>query len=279
MKDYTREDIIEKLKVRYPHLTFTPTTVTKNGDVEMDGIIVKNEAPIAPTIYTDSIIEKSSCLDEAVDIISGIIDQNSAPEIDINKLQDRDFILDRIRIGVQKSSDEDLVKKPVPYFPGMDEYLYFSEHTGSHDSWSVRIKSGLLETAGIDEEEAWSIAEKHTFEAATINSMAEILAGMTGMDSSEFDVPDVGMYVISNEEKMKGAASILDRDLLSRFAKDHDCSSIVVIPSSIHECILVPVHDTVNIEEFDTMVKEVNATQVSPEDVLVDRAYLITFSE
>ena len=120
MKDFTREDIIDKLKVKYPHLTFTPTTVTKNGDVEMDGIIVKNEAPIAPTIYTDSIINKSSCLDEAVEIISGIIDQNSAPDIDINLLQDKEFILSRIRIGVQKTSDEDLVKKPVPDFPGMD---------------------------------------------------------------------------------------------------------------------------------------------------------------
>ena len=279
MKDFTPEDIIEKLKVKYPHLTFTLTTVTKNGDVEMDGIIVKNEAPIAPTIYTDSIIEKSSCVDEAVEIISGIIDQNTAPEIDISMLQDKDFILDRIRIGVQKTSDEDLVKKPVPDFPGMDEYLYFSEHTGTHDTWSVRIKPGLLQTAGIDEDEAWTVAEKHTFEAATITSMAEILAGMTGIDISDYETPDVGMYVISNEEKMKGAASILDRDLLNRFATEQNCTSVVVLPSSIHECILVPVHDTVNIAEFDAMVKEVNETQVSPEDVLVNRAYIISFDE
>ena len=47
--------------------------------------------------------------DEAVEIISGIIDQNSAPDIDINLLQDKEFILSRIRIGVQKTSDEDLV--------------------------------------------------------------------------------------------------------------------------------------------------------------------------
>lgn len=279
MKDFTREDIIDKLKVKYPHLTFTPTTVTKNGDVELDGIIVKNETPIAPTIYTDSIINKSSCLDEAVEIISGIIDQNSAPDIDINLLQDKEFILNRIRIGVQKTSDEDLVKKPVPDFPGMDEYLYFKENTGKHDSWSVRIKPGLLQAAGIEEDEAWAVAEKHTFEAATITSMAEILAEMTGMDISEYETPDVGMYVISNVDKTKGAASILDHELLSRFAKEHGCSSIVVVPSSVHECILVPVYDMVNIEEFDAMVREVNETQVAPEDVLVDRAYLINFSE
>lgn len=126
-------------------MTFTLTTVTKNGDVEMDDIIIKNEAPIVPTIYTNSIIEKSSCLDEAVEIISRIIEQNSALEIDINMLHDKDFILNRIRIGVQKTSNEDLVKRPVPDFPGMDAYLYFIEQTGTHDSWSVRIKPELLQ--------------------------------------------------------------------------------------------------------------------------------------
>ena len=277
MKDFTREDIIERLNAKYPKLTFVPTTVTKNGDVKMDAITVRDENPIAPTIYTDSIIERSESIEEAVDIISGIIEQNSSPDIDINLLQDKDFILNRIRIGVQKCSDEDLVKKLVPDFPGMEAYLYFVEKTGTHDSWSVKLRPKLMATAGIDEAEAWSLAEQHTFEATLITSMAEIIADMTGMDIDECETPDMDIYVISNEDKTKGAASILNHDILKQFAEEHDCSSIVVIPSSIHECILVPVRDSVNIEEFNTMVREVNATQVAPEDILVNRAYIITF--
>ena len=85
------------------------------------------------------------------------------------------------------------------------------------------------------------------------------------------------IYVISNADKTKGTASILNHDMLKQFAEEHGCSSIVVISSSIHECILVPIHETIHIEEFDAMVREVNATQVAPEDVLVDRAYIVNF--
>lgn len=277
MKEFTREDIIERLKDKYPKLTFVPTTVTKNGDVEMDAITIRDENPIAPTIYTASIIERSESLEEAVDIISGIIEQNISPNIDIDKLQNKDFILSRIRIGVQKCSDEELVKKSVPDFPGMEAYLYFVEKTGSHDSWSVKLRPKLMSTAGIDESEAWALAEQHTFAAATITSMAEIIADMTGMDIDECETPDMDIYVISNADKTKGTASILNHDMLKQFAEEHGCSSIVVISSSIHECILVPIHETIHIEEFDAMVREVNATQVAPEDVLVDRAYIVNF--
>lgn len=273
----TREMIIEKLKEKYPQYSFIPTEVIKNGDVRKQGIIVRDESPIAPTIYTDSIIERYDSLDEAVEVICNMLEQNIAPDLNLNLLQDKNFILERIRIGVQKCSDEQLVKREVPDFPGMEAYLYFIERTSSHDSWSVRLRPELMKTAGIDEAEAWSLAEQHTFAAATITSMAEILAEMTGMDIGDYETPDMGMYVISNEDKTRGAASILNHDMLKQFAEEHGCSSIVVIPSSIHECILVPIHETIHIEEFDAMVREVNATQVAPEDVLVDRAYIVNF--
>lgn len=50
----------------------------------------------------------------------------------------------------------------------------------------------------------------------------------------------------------------------------------VLLPSSIHECILVPHTRESDLEMFENMVKEVNATTVDPLERLVDRAYLLT---
>ena len=276
----TRENIIERLSQKYPQYNFIPTEVTKNGDVHLKGICVRDNSPIAPTIYTDDIIKRcQDNLEEAVEIISNIIEQHQAPDIDLSKLQDKDFILSRIRIGVQKESSEDVVKRAVPEFPGMEAYLYFAEHGDNHDMWSIKIKNDLLATAGIDEDKAWRIAEKHTFEVTTLQSMTEVLAEMMGADFDPClaEMTPCEMYVISNKDKCKGAAGILNHDLLRNFATEHNCKSLCVLPSSLHEAILVPLHAEYSIDEFTAMVREVNSTQVAPEDVLVDRAYVIEF--
>ena len=44
-----------------------------------------------------------------------------------------------------------------------------------------------------------------------------------------------------------------------------------IIPSSIHEVILIP--DTLDIHYMKAMVKEVNGTEVSPDEVLSDNVY------
>ncbi|MBE5842281.1 MAG: hypothetical protein E7304_12870 [Butyrivibrio sp.] len=275
----TRENIIERLAQKYPQYSFIPTDVTKNGDVHLQGISVRNNTPIAPTIYTKEIIERSSSIDEAVEIISNIIEQHQAPDIDISMLQDRDFILARIRIGVQKESTEELVKRAVDDFDGMEAYLYFIEHGNNHDMWSVKVRPELLKAANIDEEEAWQIAKEHTFAATTLQSMTEVLAEMMGeaFDPCLAEMTPCEMYVLSNKEKFRGAAGILNHDLLQSFASEHDAKALCVLPSSLAEVILVPLKAEYNIDEFTAMVQEVNATQVAPEDILVDRAYVITF--
>ena len=48
-------------------------------------------------------------------------------------------------------------------------------------------------------------------------------------------------------------------------------SDFYVLPSSTHEVILVPDNGNMQTKELEDMVKEVNATQVAPEDLLSDK--------
>ena len=77
------------------------------------------------------------------------------------------------------------------------------------------------------------------------------------------------MTIVTNEKKINGAAVIMNEQFMSAFG---DC---FVIPSSIHEMIVVPAAGA----DYDTlsdMINEVNRTQLRPEEVLSDHPYRFT---
>ena len=78
------------------------------------------------------------------------------------------------------------------------------------------------------------------------------------------------MYVLTNSSKIYGAAGILNKELIRKFAGKQD---YFILPSSLHECIFVPVNDKFDKEYFDSMVAEVNKTQVSVEERLTNHSY------
>lgn len=83
------------------------------------------------------------------------------------------------------------------------------------------------------------------------------------------------MYVLTNVGRICGAANLADTDLLQRFAEEQG-SNLIILPSSIHELILIPEHGGEAGEKrlwFQAMVREVNETQVDAEDILSDSIY------
>ncbi len=82
----------------------------------------------------------------------------------------------------------------------------------------------------------------------------------------------VPMYVLSNEQRYYGAACLLYKDVLKKFAQEQG-ADIYILPSSVHETILLPDRGIENPDELRRMVREVNDTQLSPEEVLSDSVY------
>ncbi|MDD3206116.1 MAG: DUF5688 family protein [Lachnospiraceae bacterium] len=82
----------------------------------------------------------------------------------------------------------------------------------------------------------------------------------------------IPMYVLSNQSRIHGAACILYKDVLKNFTHEigKDC---YILPSSIHETLLIPVDENRNTLELNEMVQEVNQTQVDREEVLANHAY------
>ena len=80
------------------------------------------------------------------------------------------------------------------------------------------------------------------------------------------------MYVLSNQKRVFGAAGLLyDRVLSDAGVRLED--DFYVLPSSVHEVILVPDHVAGSEKELRIMVHEVNHTQVEPEEILSESVY------
>ena len=272
--NFTKEMIIEELTNR--GYIVSEQTCIKNGIVK-NGISIKKseEDRIAPTLYLDEVLgdayERDLSLEEVVERIESLVSRKF--DFDIDKFFAPEYITEHIRIGVQKEGEEELVKRTTE-FEGIEEYLYIAD-SNEGESFSVKVKPQMLAQAGLTEEYLFEVAEKHNHEEFTAQPLMNIVAQMIGEDIGGADEL-APMYVLSNKSNLKGASAMLDKKGIGELAERIGVHEFVLLPSSIHECILVPKTSEVDIEVFENMVKEVNATTVDPLDRLVDRAYLLT---
>ncbi len=276
--EITREDLLNELRKR--GYTAVANDVYKN-DVLLEAIVIKDtpEKRIYPTLYTEPIIrECEGDIDKAIEMLLRIHDEHKEFNFDIDKIHSEEFIRERVYIGLERKSEhmENLTWRDVEEYPGLIQYLYLSG-TEVGEGYSIKIPPNFFGVTGISEEEIWNIAREHTFNNIEIKTLSSVISQMLDADIPD-DVADAcEMYIITNHSKCKGAAGILNADLLKRFCIEHDCEEMVVIFSSIHECILVPVRYPDNFDKamFDKMVREVNATQVLPEEQLANQCFII----
>lgn len=79
-----------------------------------------------------------------------------------------------------------------------------------------------------------------------------------------------GLYILTNQSRLNGAGVLAQDNVLERIGNLLG-SDFYVLPSSIHEVLIVPDNGAVNLKELEAVVKEVNATEVAPEDLLSDK--------
>ena len=96
-------------------------------------------------------------------------------------------------------------------------------------------------------------------------------------DSME-EESETPLYVLTNKARLYGASCILYPNLLDSIADKLTCD-FYLIPSSIHEFLILPVLPGTCIQDLNAMIHEVNSTQVEEEEILSDHAYFYSCSE
>ena len=99
--------------------------------------------------------------------------------------------------------------------------------------------------------------------------MSELLEELMGVQVEE---RELSFYVLTNKDKMFGASAMLYTEQMKRLAYRLQ-SDLLILPSSVHEVLLLPDDHDREYDFYRQMVQEVNATQVDPEEILSDSLY------
>lgn len=148
----------------------------------------------------------------------------------------------------------------------------------SEESGVIQVTKELARDQGYSPNEVMLDALLNADKAApaTFQSMEQAIFGFERgkenylLTDSSGEVSDIGVYVLSNTQARYGAVALFYPDVKELIAGKIG-GSYFVLPSSLHEVLIVPDDGRHDPEELQTMVKEVNRSQVPAEDVLCDR--------
>ena len=267
-------------------------TVRKNNGVELTGIIMKRtDSNAFPTVYIDDFYEEYQQGADYDGILNRIINVLEDARID-NTVDLSDFLCYEKTASqivyklINYEKNRELLKE-IPYkiFCNLAIVFYYTVMTPPFcGRASILIYNSHMEKWGVDSEELLKRAMENTPQLlpAQIQNLEELMIGM--LEGCNEALPEelrqeftgerrrTPMYVLTNKQKLLGAACMLYPLIIRDFADKMD-KDIYILPSSVHEVILLPFSEDISKESLVEMVTEINSTQVDEYEVLADSVY------
>ena len=246
--------------------------------------ILSNQLNISPTIYLNFYFkqyQKGRSLEEIYhDILSVYKENKPSGNIDISFFTDYEQVKKRIVFKLINYEQNRQLLEKIPHIRLLDLAIIFNclveaDATGNA---TILIYNNHLSLWNVTRDDLYQLAMKNTPKLLTYelrdmsDVLIELMAGVPCNSMNEELEYMVPMYVLSNKSKLNGSGCILYHNLLHNLCEKLECD-LYILPSSIHEVILLPAYDHDSYDELTSMVKEVNSTQLSREEVLSDHVY------
>lgn len=262
--------------------------IVKNNGLELTGIVImKNGMNAAPTIYLNEFYEEYQDGKDFSDIVENIIsiyyDNNDKLEMDFSFFEDFEKVRPKIMYKLLNYETNQKMLQDVPYVRYMDLAIVFY----------IMIDHEVIGNGSImihnNHAKMWQVNEATLYETAVNNtpkllhyrfsSMENVVEEIFGTKEAE-DVleneklSEHDMYVLTNNRKLFGASCMMYEGLLKKIATKLQ-SNLYIIPSSIHELIILPQKEfPYSKDELIEIVKSINSTEVDVVDVLSDNVYI-----
>ena len=279
--------------------------ILKNNNKKMTVLMMKKEREtLAPVIYLKRFynqVQEGKTLEQVIEDIVEIYEGvSSGIEYDTKSFFDFDLCKKQLFLRLVNIGMNSELWETTPFVPWNDLALTVRWLVGESENGisSILVTEKELERWGITFEEVFDYAKENTkrlFPAKVVSlrkfmtqSLKEQGAleeqeyleqqgileeqefleeeGLEEQDSSE------SMYILTNKIEVNGATVLCYPNLIWEFAKKMN-SNVFILPSSIHEVILVPDRGNFYIEDLRDMVREANATVVAEEEILSYQLY------
>ena len=266
-----RDAIVAELKNM--GLEVEAVDVDKANGIVLHGVSAKVPGSnVGVNMYTDGFFEREYTIRDAAKEMKRQFDEHIDGAQRFSEigetLKDYEKVKEMLTVRLYNQSTKAEVFKSAKRYGFDDLILVPTINLGevNGETGTIKVTRQIMETWGIDDKTLFKDAIKNTKGDVVVKSLAQMMLEMTG-----FEVPDVGIMVVSNKTTVYGASAILG--MLTKLKKKYD-NGFFVIPSSIHEVLVVPNNDQVESSmELTKIVKEVNATALSPAEILSDKAY------
>lgn len=288
-KQYLQENVKDYLPESFADARIIFNDVVKNNDNHMMGMsIVREGEGVVPNIYIDGFYQQyqeGRDIDEIVgDIADTRIEHDSQISVEdiTNNLMNYENVKDKLEIRICDTDENSERLQGLVHTEHGDfsatYHVRISEMTQDEGVASAVVTPMLMEAWGITPEQLHQDALKSDLQkGAQLADMMDMMESMmSGMDPENLlesggrEAGDgMGMYCLTNGEKMNGASLILQDDLMQQIS-DTVGGSFYVLPSSTHEVLIVPDNGQMGLRDLSAMVYEINRTEVSPQDRLSD---------
>ncbi|MEE0685163.1 MAG: DUF5688 family protein [Lachnospiraceae bacterium] len=293
----------EKVKLKLQELVEEGATVRiqkvlkNNNVVRYAAIITERNSRISPSIYLENFysdyINGRSLSDVCEEVLNLHNKHKDGVSFNFDDYFNYDYVKDKLYIKIINKSKNEEFLKGVPYkeFFDLAVICYISLEEAENGHATITVNNRNLEI--------WNVTKEHVFETAFNNSyenmpptlekmttvMRDLLiekSGSTYNDevSEQIDNAieimeknsDYDIYVLTNSIRLNGAHYITDEDYLVDFANSVN-SDLYILPSSIHELLIIPMSCGLKKEELIKMVRDINSTELSQGEVLSDNIY------
>lgn len=257
--------------------------VRKNNGLELDGLsIISEDTNVSPTIYLNGYYKEF--LTDGVDaVVKEIIKvyKKTKPEIpfDISLITDFERVKPLIKMKLINYEENKKLLVDTPHIRVLDLAVVFMIVLETEDVCqfaTILIHNKFLDYWKVDADSLYKVAKENMKNVFQTIRMENIIAAVMDEDLVEecIEEMDFKMFVLTTYTKLHGAVGMLNKELLNAFMKRHKIEKLIILPSSTHEVILVPYNEELAETDFKAMVREVNETQLEPEEYLSNSVYV-----
>lgn len=253
--------------------------VVKNNDVHLTGVIMMRESDrVSPTIYLEGPYRQYCGGDSLPGVADGIIalyeEQVRDIHFDADFFQEFASVKDRIFHKIINYEKNRKLLEDVPHFRWNDlaVVFYYGVDEKILGKATILIHNNHMEMWGQTVETLFQTAQcnMRRRKPEILIPLQKLVEEMTGGRSA--DMEEVRLYVLTNCDKMYGASAMLYSDKIRELAEELQ-SDLLVLPSSVHEVLLMPDDKAGQYQDYRRMVEEVNTTQVELEEILSYHLY------
>ena len=260
-------------------------TTKNNGEVRQGFLFRKCEEGISPIVYMEDYYERYLRGMEMKGVTEGLLEWYSQsqkvpePLMEAEYLDNYERMKDKIVYRLINGERNKQLLKEVPHLSYLDVDIVFCV------LFSVEKYSAISMMITNEHLKMWGITREEIRQAAGQNTPRLLPAELQDIQNVVMElIPDCRgescfagyMYVLTNMQRSHGAAAILYPGLLEMIGEEWK-ENFYILPSSIHEVLLVPESKSPGICELKDAVYSINRSEVSGEEYLSDTVYYYNY--